>query len=171
MILDLLSVGNTLFQSLIPLDGCKKECYGVSSDVCFDAVVYDIDLDETVISLVFATYETPCIVWATKVANRYNISVQLLFFNLDEDFSGKFSIHWHQIVINVRHSYWYGIYMYQEDLFWETIPDTLSLLDPKTVHFETYITAHGLNKMRYDDLSQLHKIFGEWAISSMFEKL
>ena len=113
-ILDKLNSGTMLFQSLVNFPNEKQ-------DVFIEYVIFDLSEDDT-INLVFSTQENPCIEFCKRLAGLYNVNIQLIYYNQGKNYSGEFSIHLHQIVKNEQYGYWQGMYLYNNDLFWETIP-------------------------------------------------
>ena len=119
-ILNKLNNGIKLFETLIPLYGTKEDCYGTSSDVFIEYIIFDIDIDPCIISMIFYTHDTPCIPFCIKIAGMYNLNLQLVYYNEEINFSGQVSIHLNQTIKDEYHGYHQGMYLYNTDLFWET---------------------------------------------------
>ena len=117
--INVLSHSEKLFQSFIPLTALKLECYGTSSDVFIEYI--NITFENDIINLIFFTYDTPCIEFCKRLASRYSVNIQLLYFNDQEDYSGKIDIYRHQLIKNEKCSYWQGLYNFDCSVFWENV--------------------------------------------------
>jgi hypothetical protein len=115
-----LNNGIKLFETFIPCSSTRMECYGTSSDVYIEYITVEI-VCEKVLKLVFHTHETPCIEFCKRFCALYNVNIQLMYLNEENNYSGKYFIHFNQIVKNEIFNYYQGLYMYDRDLFWENI--------------------------------------------------
>ena len=129
--LKVLQESDKLFQSLVPLNGTKKDCYGTDSDVYLEYITFDI-CENNIINLIFHTNEYPCIPFCIKLCVIYNVNIELLYFNENNDYSGKFCVYLQQITINEMYTYWQGLYTLHLDLFWDSIPLLLEMYQGET---------------------------------------
>ncbi len=157
-----------LFESLIPLHGTKLECYGTDSDVYFDFITFDI-CDESVINLVFFTNEYPCIPFCKKICGLYNVSIELVYLNQDNNFSGKFCMHLQQITKNEVSSYWQGLYNYYLDIFWENIPSLLETYNGEST-FTDFLHNNNLF-LSEDHFIEISHKFDEILLFNQFKRL
>ena len=165
--LNLFENSDKLFQTLIPLNGTKLECYGTDSDVYLEYITFDI-CDTNVISLVFFTNENPCIPFCKKVCGYYGVNIELVYFNEESNFSGKFCIHLQQITKNELYNYWQGLYILHTDLFWEI---THLLLATNTSNsFMEFLQDKNLNLLQKDFMELKYK-FDEMILFEQFKKL
>ena len=102
------------FQSLIPLEPnqTKLEAYGTDSDVYTDYIDFHQEHNDFYITVY--THDTPCIQFCQRLSKRYSISVQLVYYNEELNFSGKFQneqLH--------QWGFYEGLYLTDPDRFWE----------------------------------------------------
>lgn len=123
-ILLILSNGIYLFQSFIILNGTKLECYGTDSDIFLENVILDLHDDPIFISLYFYTHELPPLEFCKKISFEYNVNIELVYFNKENNYSGKVRIKDKRVCCNEIISYYQGLYTYEQDMFWENIEDS-----------------------------------------------
>jgi len=164
-LLNILENSQKLFEGLVPLIGTKKECYGVDSDVYMDYVTFDTTDSDDLISLIFYTYEAPCLEFCKKLCLIYSVNVQLVYFNKDYNFSGNFKINNGVINKDILYSYWEGMYLLKFGLFWEIIPKTF-----KVTTFMEYYKLLKIN-MSESHIIDLKKRFDYFILLRQFEKL
>jgi hypothetical protein len=152
-----------LFETFVTLNGSRYECYGTSSDVYIEYI--DIKIEDDVITLLFYTYDNPCIEFCKKFAAKYSISVQLTYYNEESGYSGKLDIYRNQVVRNERCSYWQGMYMYSFK-FWENI----YRLFENEIDFMEMIKKNNLHILN-EEFLQLKRKFDEYILCKGFEKM
>ena len=97
-ILNILESDNTLFfQSLIQpsFNESIQEAYGTSSDIYTQNI--DFHIEEQILYITLYTYDTPCIEFCKRVALKYSINFQLIYYNTSMDFYGKYQIYKYSI--------------------------------------------------------------------------
>jgi hypothetical protein len=161
----ILEEATVLFQSLIPLNGTKKECYGTDSDIYLEYITFDI-ADPDVINLIFYTHDTPCIEFCKRLAGYYSVNVQLVYFNEENNYSGKIDIYRNQLVRDERYTYWQGMYVYNFDIFWERI----DVLFENETNFMELLRKNNLCVLG-KDFEQLKYQFEEYTLFRQFENL
>ena len=166
-ILQILSNGMYLFQSFVILHETSLECYGTYKDIYIDYITIDIDTDPCLISLLFRTDDFPPLQFCKKIAIDYNINVQLVYFNKENNYSGEFSVKDKVICCNQIKSYYQGLYIHENNLFWETIEESF---EESQLEFENYYQKMNieLNNM---DKQFLKDLFDDFAIVKKFQKM
>jgi hypothetical protein len=162
--METLTNGDKLFQSFIPLAGTKLECYGTSSDVYMDYVEIVNPMNE-LLQIKFYTYDTPCIEFCKKLSSRFNVNLELYYYNQDCDFSGKIHIHRNQIVRDERYSYFQGIYLNRREEFWELIYPSF---DNRLIFME-FVNRTSLHIVG-DDFYKLKNLYDEFLFADKFNK-
>ena len=160
-----LNNGIKLFESFIPLSQTKLECYGTSSDVYIEYIDTSF-LNDNVIKLRFYTYQTPCIEFVKKIAGRFNINVELFYYNEGGEFSGKIQIYRNQLVKNEKYSYWQGIYLNKRSEFWELIYPTF---DTK-LSFMEFLLQKNIHTLE-TDFNKLKLLYDEFLFCNLFKIL
>jgi len=156
-----------LFESFIQLTGTKQECYGTSSDVYMEYVTFDIS-DSDIISIIFHTYEYPCLEFCKRLAGKYSVNTQLVYFNEESNYSGKIEIYRHQVIRDEMYSYWNGLYVFHYDIFWERLNDLFTSCESRT--FMELLQKNSINVLG-KDLSLLKYRFDEFNLSNQFKNL
>ena len=153
-----------LFETFIPLSQSKLECYGTSSDVYIEYVEVEYFLDN-IIKLTFYTYLTPCIDFSKKLASRYNVNVELIYYNQGDDFSGKIQIYRNQVVRDEKYSFWQGLYLNDTENFWINIYSTFNI----KLSFMEFILQRNLHILDRD-FNKLNYLYDDFLLSNLFEK-
>jgi len=156
-----------LFQSFIPLSGTKLECYGVDSDVYIEYIKFDIS-DSDVINIIFHTHENPCIEFCKRLAGRYSVNVQLIYYCEENNYSGQIQIYHNQLVKNELYSYWQGVYLFYYDLFWERLDNFFESYESK--NFMELLQKNSMNIFE-KDLNLLKFRFDEFNLMNQFKNL
>jgi len=164
-ILQILNDGIKLFESLVPLSGTKDECYGTESDVYIEYITMELT-NCNMIRLQFFTHDLPPILFCKKLCAFYGLNIQLVYYNQEKDFSGKYHIYSNQVVKNDYFSYWQGLYTYDLDTFWERIPEVFD-------HVSSFLDL--LYKLKLSVIgkhfNELNDIFNKYMLFKQFEKL
>ena len=158
---------NVFFQSFIPLTGTMVECYGTDSDVYIENVTFDIS-DNDIISILFYTHDNPCIPFCKKLCMYYNVKIQLVYFNEEQNFAGKINIDCNEIVKHESYNYWQGIYVLKDSVFWESVHELFEEIPAKTfMEFLQKSNIHIIQK----DFHELKNQFDTYNLLNQFKKL
>ena len=114
----------------------------------------------------FYTYQTPCIEFVKKIAGRFNINVELFYYNEGGEFSGKIQIYRNQLVKNEKYSYWQGIYLNKRSEFWELIYPTF---DTK-LSFMEFLLQKNIHTLE-TDFNKLKLLYDEFLFCNLFKIL
>jgi hypothetical protein len=158
---------NLFFESFISLTSTKLECYGTSSDIYIEYITFDT-LDSDVIKLVFHTHEYPCLEFCKRLAGKYSVNIQLVYFNEDSNYSGKIEIFNHQLVKDEIYGYWNGLYILHYDVFWERLNDLFESCESLT--FMELLQKNSINVLD-KDLNLLKYRFDEFNLLNQFKNL
>ncbi len=162
--MNILSNNIKLFESFVPLSQTKLECYGTSSDVYIEYI--DIEFVMDLICLKFYTYQTPCINFCKKLAARYNINIELVYYTEYNDSAGKLHIHRNQIVKNEMYSYFQGVYFNNKDNFWELVYPYFTINST----FMEFILEKKLS-ITESDFNRLKYLYDEFLFCNDFNKI
>jgi len=168
-IVNILSNGIKLFESFIILEGTKLECYGTSSDVYIEYINVELFFDELLIKLTFTTYETPPLHFCKSISFHYNIDVQLLYFNEENNYSGKLCITNNKITCDQIFNYYQGLYENDKDRFWEEIEKSFEFIHINE-KYEDYIKKNNFN-LTSMDYSNLKRLFDQYLLLKNFERM
>jgi hypothetical protein len=143
--------------------------FDIANDIYLDFVEIDLEVDPLVIYLKFEGENAN--IFCNELSIKFQVNIILSYFNKESNYSGKYSIRNGIIVCNVNYSYWYGLYLYNTEQFWETVNQ---LFD----HFnsiETLISFNCLQDMDIKDLHQLNNSFVYFQnlkfLNNAFQKL
>lgn len=107
-----------LFEGFINYFSTKLETYGTDSDVYNEYVEIEMCSDDMV-KLVFYTHKFPCIEFCRRFSWVYSLNTQLIYYNQEADFSGRFSMFRNQNTLDEKYNYLQGLYTLDNDRFWE----------------------------------------------------
>jgi len=130
-----------------------------SADILIDDVTFDITSSDDIINCIF-NIETPCIEFCKRICGLHGLNVQLVYYNKESNYSGKFQIYRNQVVTNETITYWQGMYKYNYDLFWELLDEL----------FESRINLNDLHILE-KDFSELNNKYQNFLLIQQFEKL
>jgi len=144
----------------------KLYSYGTSSDIYIEYITVDIDFDPFILSLYFYTHDLPPLEFCKKLSIEYNVNIQLVYFNKNDNYSGNFSIKDKRISCNQIYSYYQGMYLFERDRFWEIIEE--SFLDNSV--FEIYLQKVNIN-LENMDFQKIKYMFDDFQLSNKFKNL
>jgi hypothetical protein len=126
-ILEILNSGKYFFKTFIRLGEFETnyDAYGTHSDVYIKRIDFLPDFDE-ILHFTFDTDITPCTFFCKRFAGKYSVDIQLIYYNEELNFSGKYCIHKYQVILNEYWTYYQGLYYTNPDIFWERIKETFN---------------------------------------------
>ena len=68
-------------------------------DILIDDVTFDITSSDDIINCIF-NIETPCVEFCKRICGLHGLNVQLVYYNKESNYSGKFQIYRNQVVTN-----------------------------------------------------------------------
>ena len=125
------------------------------NDVFIEFAEIDFNFDNNIISIFFETEEEPAINFCTIFADKFEISVQNCYYSKEKNVTGKFIVYNHRVILNNIYSYWMGLYLVFNDIFWETVGSQFNFY----ITFESFTCSLQLNYMEPMDLCVLREFF------------
>jgi len=187
-IINILSNGTFLFQSFINLENDESnmspsdpnnnmspsdpnnnfENYGTAYDIYIDYTTIDIDIDDCMISILFYTHDRPPLEFCKKLSILYTLDIQMVYFNKENNYSGDFRVNNKKVTCDTIDSYYQGLYVYENNLFWETIQESFEEINE--TNFEMYIQKINI-RLENMDKHYLKSLFDNYFIIKQFQKL
>ena len=125
------------------------------NDVFMEFVEIDLHFDNNIISLFFQTQQEPATNFCNIFAKKFEITIQNCYYSKELNVTGKFIVTGNRITLNIIYSYWLGLYMIFNDLFWENINSQFNFYES----FECFVCLLQLNYMEPKDLGILRDLF------------
>ena len=187
-IIHILSNGTFLFESFINLNSSENnnlglsdpnnnlersdnfilENYGTAYDIYIDYTTIDIDLDPCMISILFYTHDRPPLEFCKKLAILYTVDIQMVYFNKENNYSGDFRVNNKKVIFDVIDSYYQGLYVHENNLFWETIQESFE--EVEETNFEMYVQKINI-RLENMDKDYLKSLFDNHFIIKQFQNL
>ena len=128
--MEILNSDNILFFQSFITPGeyeTKLDAYGTESDVYTDKI--DLHIEGTLVYCTLYTLETPCGAFCKRLASKYSVNVQLVYFNIERNFSGKLCLYSHQVVLDEKWTYFQGLYFNDREYFWDHVGESFELFE------------------------------------------
>jgi hypothetical protein len=115
-------------------------------EIFYNAKDFDIQINDTIINVELDANNC-CLDFCKNICEIFKLRCQLIW--TDYQTIGQIRIHNTEIVFNEELNYWYGLYLYNIDHFWETYND---LFENIGTSFEEFINSCGLENISTKDL-------------------
>ncbi len=125
----------------------------LDNDIYIDLVEFDMDIDPYVIGIKFENNNPgDTIKFCNEISNKFQVNIRYSYLNKELNYAGKYIIHNCNVVCNLGYSYWYGLYLFNYDKFWQTISEVFEYF----IDFDSMIKAYHFEDIPQKDLEELH---------------
>lgn len=109
-------------------DGLFEKLVGMTDWGCPDVMVNDCTFifDDGLIQMTLDTEWVPPIDFCGKLSEKYGIEIHLEYFEVGVDISGAIDINCGKITSEQKYTYYHGLYLLDNEMFWEDVNNTIS---------------------------------------------